>query len=103
MMTDIKCLHIDLKTNDMANPVPYEDAVKNCINNIVTEDVDRFFLIKVAFKDNVAIEPMCRILENINDTFNAYEIRNHIVVPIGGRTGIEDITIDTVEVKIHED
>ena len=99
MINHIKCVGLNLQSEDWLDEGNYLSAVSNCIDNTITRDSHSINLVKVHFDADISVDKVCRILENISDTFKAYEIENCIFIPIGGRVGVKDITIDKIEVE----
>ena len=90
---------LNLDVNKPENRHEFEKIIKQNIASVLSRDEDCLNLIKIDIDENYFV--LNQFMESIADTLKRQGITNFVVVPIGDRVGIKDITIDKVEV-IHE-
>ena len=97
----IKTIKAELKLDieDSSNKEELEKIIRQNIASVLIRDEDCINLIQLDVDENYFV--LNQYMECIADTLRRQGIANFIIVPIGGRVGIKDITIDKIEV-IHE-
>ena len=90
---------LNLDVNKPEDKQEFEKIIKQNIASVLSKDEDYLNLIKIDIDENYFV--LNQFMESIADTLKRQGITNFVVVPIGDRVGIKDITIDKIEV-IHE-
>ena len=97
----IKTIKAELKLDveDSSNKEELEKIIRQNIASVLIKDEDCINLIQLDVDESYFV--VNQYMGCIADTLRRQGITNFIIVPIGGKVGIKDITIDKVEV-IHE-
>ena len=91
---------LNLDVNKPEDKQEFEKIIKQNIASVLTRDEDCLNLIKIDIDENYFV--LNQLMESIADTLKRQGITNFVVVPIGDRVGIKDITIDKVEVTYKD-
>lgn len=90
---------LNLDVNKPEDKQEFEKIIKQNIASVLSRDEDCLNLIKIDIDESYFV--LNQFMESIADMLKRQGITNFVVVPIGDRVGIKDITVDKVEV-IHE-